>query len=63
MVEYLRVFRHAGFFVFCQTWSTLTLKQVAAVVGVTKERVRQIQSRAMGKLTEAAEKGQVEYSA
>jgi RNA polymerase primary sigma factor/RNA polymerase sigma factor len=41
----------------------LTLKQVGAAVGVTKERVRQIQSRAMGKLRKAAEEGRVEYSA
>jgi RNA polymerase primary sigma factor/RNA polymerase sigma factor len=39
-----------------------TLKQVGATMGVTKERVRQIQSRAMGKLRKAAEEGRVEYS-
>ena len=32
----------------------LTLKQVGAAMGVTKERVRQIQTRAMGKLRKAA---------
>jgi RNA polymerase primary sigma factor/RNA polymerase sigma factor len=38
----------------------LTLKQVGAVVGVTKERVRQIQYRAMSKLREAAEEDGIE---
>jgi RNA polymerase primary sigma factor/RNA polymerase sigma factor len=41
----------------------LTLKQVGVVMGVTKERVRQIQSRAIGILRKAAEEGRVEYSA
>jgi RNA polymerase primary sigma factor/RNA polymerase sigma factor len=40
----------------------LTLKQVGAAMGITKERVRQIQSRAMGILRKAAEQGRVEYS-
>ncbi len=39
-----------------------TLKQVGAAMEVTKERVRQIQSRAMGRLRQAAEEGQFEYS-
>ena len=38
----------------------LTLKQVGAAVGVTKERVRQIQERAMGKLRMVAEKDHIE---
>ena len=38
----------------------LTLKQVGAVMGVTKERVRQIQCRAMNKLREAAEEDRIE---
>ena len=39
----------------------LTLQQVGAALGITKERVRQIQSRAMGKLRMAAAEGRVEY--
>jgi RNA polymerase primary sigma factor/RNA polymerase sigma factor len=35
----------------------LTLKQVGAVLGVTKERIRQIQGRALDKLRKAAEEG------
>ena len=38
----------------------LTLKQVGAAIGVTKERVRQIQFRAMGKLRTAAEEDRIE---
>jgi len=38
----------------------LTLKQVGAAVGVTKERVRQIQCRAMSKLRMAAEEDRIE---
>ena len=38
----------------------LTLKQVGAAMGVTKERVRQIQERAMGKLRMVAEKDHIE---
>ena len=32
----------------------MTLKEVGGVMGVTKERIRQLQSRAMGKLRQAA---------
>ena len=32
-------------------------------MGVTKERIRQIQVRAMGKLREAAEEARIEYTA
>lgn len=38
---------------------SLTLKQVGAVMGVTKERIRQIQSRALNKLRKAAEEDRV----
>jgi RNA polymerase primary sigma factor len=38
----------------------LTLKQVGAAMGVTKERVRQIQCRAMSKLRNAAEEDRIE---
>ena len=38
----------------------LTLKQVGVVMGVTKERVRQIQCRAMSKLKKAAEEDRIE---
>jgi RNA polymerase primary sigma factor/RNA polymerase sigma factor len=38
----------------------MTLKQVGAAVGVTKERVRQIQCRAMNKLRKAAEEDRIE---
>ena len=37
----------------------LTLKQVGAAMGITKERVRQIQTRTMGKLRKAAEEDRV----
>ena len=40
----------------------LTLKQVGAAMGVTKERVRQIQCRAMSKLRMAAEEDRIEDS-
>jgi RNA polymerase primary sigma factor/RNA polymerase sigma factor len=38
----------------------LTLKQVGAAMGVTKERVRQIQDRAMNKLRRAVEEDRIE---
>ena len=38
----------------------LTLRQVGAVMGVTKERIRQIQCRAMSKLRMAAEEDRIE---
>ena len=38
----------------------LTLKQVGAAMGVTKERIRQIQCRAMSKLRKAAEEDRIE---
>jgi DNA-directed RNA polymerase sigma subunit (sigma70/sigma32) len=38
----------------------LTLKQVAAGMGVTKERIRQIQMRAVGKLRKAAAEDRID---
>lgn len=37
----------------------LTLKQVGAAMGITKERVRQLQTRTMGKLRKAAEEDRI----
>jgi RNA polymerase primary sigma factor len=39
----------------------LTLKEIGAAIGVTKERVRQLQTRAMGKLRTAAEEDRIEF--
>ena len=41
----------------------LTLTQVGVAMGVTKERVRQIQVRAISRLREAAEESQISYTA
>ena len=38
----------------------LTLEQVGTAMGVTKERIRQIQCRAMNKLRKAAEEDRIE---
>ena len=39
----------------------LTLKQVGAAMGVTKERIRQIQSRALNKLRTAVEEDRIDF--
>ncbi len=41
--------------------SPLTLKQVGAEMGVTKERIRQLESRALQKLRRAAEQAKIEF--
>ena len=40
----------------------LTLAQVGSAMGVTKERIRQIQIRAMSRLREAAEEARIKYT-
>jgi RNA polymerase primary sigma factor len=53
----------AGRFGLIRGQEPLTLTQVGAEMGVTKERIRQIQVRAMSRLREAAGEAQIEYTA
>ena len=50
----------AGRFGLTRGEAPLTLKQVGTVMGVSKEWIRQIQTRAMGKLRKAAEEDRVD---
>ncbi len=51
----------AGRFGLARGQAPLTLKQVGAVMGVTKERIRQIQTRAMAKLRMATEEEGIDF--
>ena len=51
----------AGRFGLTRGQEPLTLKQVGAAMGVTKERIRQIQSRAMIKLRKAAAEDRIDF--
>jgi len=51
----------AGRFGLTRGQTPLTLKQVGVAMGVSKERIRQIQTRAMGKLRKAAESDGIDF--
>jgi hypothetical protein len=51
----------AGRFCLTRGQTPLTLKQVGVAMGVSKERIRQIQTRAMGKLRKAAESDGIDF--
>jgi RNA polymerase primary sigma factor len=51
----------AGRFGLNRGQGPMTLKQVGAAMGVTKERIRQIQSRAMSKLRKAAKEDRLDF--
>lgn len=50
----------ASHFGLIRAQEPLTLKQIGSAMGITKERVRQIEVRAMGKLREAAKEERIE---
>ena len=50
-----------GRFGLSRNQGPLTLKQLGAAIGVSKERIRQIQCRAIRKLRKAAEDDRIEF--
>jgi RNA polymerase primary sigma factor len=55
-LEHAVIQRRFGFAGVSESGKPMTLKEVGALMGVTKERIRQIQNRAIGKLRSALER-------